>query len=146
MLVQCEWCDAHQAIYRTLNQLVVTRLRIGVYVFDHDGCQYPDRTMCSKPVGTRLFYSNSRVNISVLHPIYIDAKEEQARIVDRLHNSRVQGGYPIARLVGTTDIPRYLEITKPSKPSTRDEPSGLVAWGNVLSSRQAALSSTNIHD
>ena len=54
MTVQCQLVTAHQAIYRMLNQTVATRLRIGVYVFDHDGCQYPDRTMCYEPIDTRL--------------------------------------------------------------------------------------------
>ena len=55
MIVQCQLVTAHQAIYRMLNQIAATRLRIGVYVFDHDGCQYPDRTMCYEPIDTRLF-------------------------------------------------------------------------------------------
>ena len=56
IILKCEFCDAHQAIYRTLNQTVATRLRIGVYVFDHDGCQYPDRTMCGEAIDTRFFF------------------------------------------------------------------------------------------
>ena len=37
MLVQCELRDAHQAIYRILNQVAASRLRVGVYVFDREG-------------------------------------------------------------------------------------------------------------
>ena len=62
ILVQCEFNDSHQAIYRTLNQTVATRLRKGVYVFDHDGCQYPHRTLWGEPIDTRLFANNARVN------------------------------------------------------------------------------------
>ena len=120
ILVQCEFRDAHQASYRTLNQTVATRLRLGVYVFDHDGCQYPDRTMYNEAIDTRLFANNSKVNKNVLHPIFIDVKEDRARREDRSHVSKVQGGYPVARILGTTDIPRYREMAKPSKLSTRD--------------------------
>ena len=49
LIVQCKQNNAHHAIYRTLNQSVATRLRIGVNVFDIDGCKNPDRTMCSLP-------------------------------------------------------------------------------------------------
>ena len=124
ILVQCEFCDTHQAIYRTLNQTVATRLRVGVYVFDHDGCQYPDRKMCGEAIVTRLFANNSKVNKSVLNPIFIDVKEDRARMENRSHISKVQGGYPVARILGTTVIPSYCEIGKPPKPSTRDESLG----------------------
>ena len=33
IVVQCELSDAHYAIYRELNQIVATKLRIGVYTF-----------------------------------------------------------------------------------------------------------------
>ena len=61
--------------------------------------------------------------LKILKPIVIDEKEDRARTEDRPHVSKVQGGYPVARLGATTDIPRYREIIpppKPSKPSTRD--------------------------
>ena len=80
--------------------------------------------MCSEAIDTRLFANNSRVNKSVLNPIFIDVKEDRARMEGRFHISKVQGGYPVAQILGTTDIPRYREIVKPSKPSTRDESSG----------------------
>ena len=128
LIAQCQLATAHQAIYRTLNQTVATRLRIGVYVFDHDGCQYPDRTMCHVPIDTRLFANNSRVNKLVLDPIFVDIKEDRARIEERQHVSKIEGGYPVARLVGTTDIPRYREIPSTQsmhRPSTHDKPPGL---------------------
>ena len=37
IIVQCELSDAHNAIYRTLNQVVATKLRLGAYVFDMRG-------------------------------------------------------------------------------------------------------------
>ena len=63
----------------------------------------------------------------VLINLLWDIKEDRARMEDRQHVSKIHGGYPVARLVGTTDIPRYREITplpKSSKPSTRDGLSG----------------------
>ena len=125
IILHCAFCDAHQAIYRTLNQTVATRLRIGVYVFDNDGCQYPDRTMCGEAIDTRLFANNARVNKSIMHPIFIDEKKDRARKESRNHLSKVQGGYPMARILGTTDIPRYRELQMQSTLSTFDEPPGL---------------------
>ena len=127
MIVQCQLVTAHQAIYRMLNQTAATRLRLDVYVFDRDGCQYPDRTMCYEPIDTRLFANNARVNKLILNPVFIDTKEDRARAEERQHVSKIEGGYPVARLVGTTDIPRYRELTQtPSthRPSTHDKPPG----------------------
>ena len=47
IIVQCELSDAHHAIYRDLNQIVATILRLSAYVFDVRGCKYPDRTISS---------------------------------------------------------------------------------------------------
>ena len=127
MIVQCQLVAAHQAIYRMLNQIAATRLRIGVYVFDQDGCQYPDRTMNYEPIDTRLFVYNSRVNKLIWNPVFIDVKEGRARAEERQHVSKIKGRYPVSRRVGTTDIPWYREIVPvPSthKPSTHDKPSG----------------------
>ena len=147
IILHCAFCDAHQAIYRTLNQTVATRLRIGVYVFDNDGCQYPDRTMCGEAIDTRLFANNARVNKSIMHPIFIDEKKDRARKESRNHLSKVQGGYPVARILGTTDIPRYQELQKSSKPSSRDEPSGLSlgerSQSKPLQVQRASTSVTN---
>ena len=79
MIVQCQLVYAHQAIYRMLNKIAAARLRIGVYVFDQDGCQYPDRTMNYEPIDTRLFSNNARVNNLVVNPVFIDVKEGRAR-------------------------------------------------------------------
>ena len=126
-IAQCQLVTAHQAIYRMLNQTAATRLRIGVYVFDHDGCQYPDRTMCYEPIDSRLFANDSSVNKLILDPVFIDVKEDRARAEERQQVSKIEGGYPVARLVGTTDILSYRELTQaPSthRPSTHDKPPG----------------------
>ena len=112
MIVQCQLVTAHQAIFRMLNQTAAIRLRIGVYVFDHDGCQYPGRTMCYEPIDTRLFANNARVNKLMLNPVFIDIKEDRATAEERQQVSKIEGGYPVSRLVGTTDIPRYRELTQ----------------------------------
>ena len=83
--------------------------------------------MCYEPIDTRLFANNSRVNKLILNPVFIDIKEDRARAEERQHVSKIQGGYPVSRLVGTTEIPSYREIVPvPSthKPSTHDKPSG----------------------
>ena len=44
-IIRCVLNEAHYAIYRTLKLTVSYKLRLGVYVFDHDGCKYPDRSL-----------------------------------------------------------------------------------------------------
>ena len=77
--------------------------------------------MCGEAIDTKLFANNSRVNKSVLHPIFIDVKENRARMKNRNHLSKVQGGYSLARILGKTDITRYQKMQKPSKSKTRDK-------------------------
>ena len=71
-----------------------------------------------------IFNNKLKVNKSVRNPIYIDVKEDRARNKGRRHVSRVQGGYLVARLVGTADLPIYRKVPLLLRPSTRDEPSG----------------------
>ena len=85
------------------------------------------RSVCYEPIDTRLFANNASVNRLILNPIFIDIKEDLARAEERLHVSKIEGGYPVSRLVGTTDIPRYRELTQSPlthRPSTHDKPSG----------------------
>ena len=77
--------------------------------------------MCGEAIDTKLFANNSKVNKAVLSPIFVDVKEDRARTEYRTHISKVQGGYPVARILCTTDIPRYREMKEPSKPNTRDK-------------------------
>ena len=42
MLIQCKLNEAHH-VYRFLYQTVAKKLRLGMCVFDVDGCKYPDR-------------------------------------------------------------------------------------------------------
>ena len=105
IIVKAEFCDAHQAIYRMLNQTVATKLRIGVYVFHHDGCKYPDRTMCGEAIDTRLFANNSSQSS-------LNTRDE-----------------PSGLSLGEKSQPKPLQIhqasttsaSKPSKLSTRDK-------------------------
>ena len=53
LIIQCKLSDAHHAIYRELNQVAATRLRISVYVFDARGCKYPDRTVSGVPINVQ---------------------------------------------------------------------------------------------
>ena len=85
IIAQCELSDAHHAIYRELNQTVLTRLRIGVYTFDTRGCKNPDRTLCSLPVDIQQIRDRLRVNTAVVNPVYIDIKEHRSRQEDRPH-------------------------------------------------------------
>ena len=125
IVVKCEISDAHHAIYRDLNQITATKLRIGVYTFDTRGCKYPDRTMSSLPIDVQQIRDRLQVNKSILDPIYIDNKEDRVRTENRPHLLRTKGGYPVERVVGIVDIPVYNELNKVQRIlSTTDRPSG----------------------
>ena len=95
IVVKCKISDAHHAIYRDLNQITSSKLRIGVYTFDTRGCKYPDRTMSSLPIDVQQIRDRLQVNRSILNPIYIDNKEDRSRNENRTHLLRTKGGYPV---------------------------------------------------
>ena len=107
IVVKCEISDAHHAIYRDLNQITATKLRIGVYTFDTRGCKYPDRTMSSLPIDIQQIHERLQVNKSISNPIYVDNKEDQVRTENRPHLLRTKGGYPVEKVVGIADLPVY---------------------------------------
>ena len=140
MMVQCKLNDAHHAIYRLLNQKVSTRLRLSVYVFDVDGCKYPDRSY-RLPLDIQQIKNALRINTAIKNPVYIDVKEDREREEERQHVKKVNGGYPIEKLVGTADTPIYRKFTTTKAPvilSTRDEP-----YGSLLGERNEARNLSN---
>ena len=125
IVVKCEISDAHHAIYRNLNQITETKLRIGVYTFDTRGCKYPDRTMSSLPIDVQQIFDRLQVNKSIRDPIYIDNKEDRVRTENQPHLLRTKGGYLVEKVVGIADIPVYNELNKAQHIlSTPDRPSG----------------------
>ena len=128
VIVQCEFSDAHHAIYRDLNQIVATRLQLGAYVLDVRGCKYPDRTICSLPINIQQIKDRLRITVSIKNPIYIDTKCDRARTEDRKHTSKkLKGGYPVERITGKTDVPTYQETHGTQYIlSTLNGPSGLL--------------------
>ena len=115
LIIQCKLSDAHHAIYRDLNQVAATRLRISVYVFDVRGCKYPDRTVSGVPINVQQIRERLQVNLNIKNPIYIDMKSDRARVEDRQHHKKkMKGGYPVEKVTGKADLPTYLEQLSPS--------------------------------
>ena len=128
ILIQCKLSDAHHAIYRELNQIVATRLRLSAYVFDLRGCKYPDRTVSGLPINIQQIRERLQVNLNIKNPVYIDIKADRARAEDRQHHSkRLKGGYPVERVTGKADVPTY-QKTKSTQSilSTLNGPPGLL--------------------
>ena len=72
IFVQCKIGDAHHAIYRELNQIVATRLRLSAYVFDLRGCKYPDRTVSGLTINIQQIRERLQVNLNIKNHVYID--------------------------------------------------------------------------
>ena len=49
MILRCKLKSANFAIYHALNNRVEHKLRISVYVFDKEGCIYPDKRRAKHP-------------------------------------------------------------------------------------------------
>ena len=125
IVVKCKISDAHHAIYRDLNQINATKLRIGVYTFDTRGCKYPDRTMSSLSIDIQQKHERLQVNKLISNPIYVDNKEDRVRAENRPHLLRTKGGYPVEKLVRIADLPVYNELNRVQRIlSTPDRPSG----------------------
>ena len=108
LIIQCKLNNAHHAIYRDLNQVAATRLRIGVYVFDLRGCKYPDRTISGLPINIQQIRERLQVNLNIKNPSYIDVKCDRARVEERQHHKKkMKGGYPVERETCRADVPTY---------------------------------------
>ena len=128
IFVRCTLSDAHHAIYRELNQKVATRLRLSAYVFDLQGCKYPDRTVSGLPINIQQIRERLQVNPNMKNPVYIDIKADRARAEDRQHQSkRLKGGYPVEKITGKADLPSYQKtLATQSVLSTLSGPPGLL--------------------
>ena len=144
IFVQCKFSDAHHAIYRELNQKVETRLRLSAYVFDVRGCKYPDRTMSSLPINVQQIRDRLQVNSSITDPIYIDFKNDRARVEDRQHRSKkIKGDYPVERVTGKADVPTYKKTrATQSVLSTLNGPPGLLIGERNQAMVTPSISST----
>ena len=83
MIVRWKIKSANYAIYHELNNRIEHKLRMSVYVFDKEGCIYPDKTASKTPlnVDRDMF----KVNKSVIRPKYVDNKVDRKREIARQH-------------------------------------------------------------
>ena len=147
IIVQCNLSDAYHAIYRTMNQVVATRLRVGAYVFDVRGCKYPDRTLCSLPINIQQIKDRLRVNLSIENTVYMDIKIDRVRAEDRKHlRKKVKGGYPVERIMGTADLPTYRETLGTQSILSIEPPGPLLGEKNRSSNKSTSLKSNNVSE
>ena len=64
MILRCKTKAANYAIYHELNNRIEHKLRISVYVFDKEGCIYPDKTASKTPLNITLVVK--QVNLAQL--------------------------------------------------------------------------------
>ena len=56
-----------------------------MYVFDKEGCIYPDKTASKTPLNMKVLRDMFPVNRSIIRPKYIDNKENRKRNIARKH-------------------------------------------------------------
>ena len=105
IILRCDLIEAHNAIYRLLNQKGAARLRLSVYAFDVRGCIHPDHTTRSFLLDKTMMRQRFPHNRRIQNPVMKDVKLYRARISSRRHRSNVTGGYPTENLIGELDNP-----------------------------------------
>ena len=71
---------ANYAIYYDLNNRVEHKLRMSVYVFDKEGCMYPDKTASKTPLNVAILSEMFKVNTSIKRPKYVENKTSRKDI------------------------------------------------------------------
>ena len=102
--------SANYAIYHELNNRIEHKLRISVYVFDKEGCIYPDKTASKTPLNITLLREMFKVNKSIARPKYVDNKIDRKQNIARQHARERddEGDYPKEIKMGEILMPPYL--------------------------------------
>ena len=110
MILRCKMKSANYAIYHELNNRVEHKLRMNVYVFDKEGCIYPDKTSSKTPLNIEILSDMFKVNKSITRPKYVDNKVNRKREIARQHAKEKdrEGGYPKEIRMGEILMPPYL--------------------------------------
>ena len=107
MILRCKMKSANYAIYHELNNRIEHKLRISVYVFDREGCIYPDKTASKTPLNITLLRDMFKVNKTIIRPKYVDNKIDRKRDIARQHakERNDEGDYPKEIKMGEILIP-----------------------------------------
>ena len=127
MILNCKVRAANYSVYHELNNRVESRLRLAVYIFDEEGCVYPDKSAKKTPLDVDKLRSIFKPNPNIRHPILVDNKGERKREETGLHKKpRYKGGFPKEIKMGQVLMPPYY-WNKVGEDSTLDpHQSGLV--------------------
>ena len=132
IVLRCKNKTANYAIYYDLNNKVEHKMRISVYVFDREGCMYPDKTASKTPLNIAVLNEMFKVNKSITRPEYVDNKPNRRVVARKEKKEKVnEEGYPKEIRMGEIQLPPYLWFTQNN--STPD-PKGLAGENNVLPS------------
>ena len=69
IILSCKKRVANYSIYHELNNTVERRLRLSAYIFDEEGCVYPDKTARKTPLNVAKLRSMFVPNPKVTNPI-----------------------------------------------------------------------------
>ena len=118
-------------------------MRLSSYIFDEEGCVYPDKTARKTPLDANKLRATFKPNPTITNPILIDNKEERKREETRPHKKpRYKGGFPKEIKMGQVLMPPYY-WHKIGENSTLDSrQSGLV---EEITHTQTPITSTQIH-
>ena len=114
MILNCKVRAANYSIYHDLKNRVERRLRLIAYIFDEEGCVYPDKTAKKTPLNVAVLREIFKPNLAITNPVLIDNKEERKREETR-HNKKpkYKGGFPkeifviTANKIGQILMPPY---------------------------------------
>ena len=108
MILNCRERAANYSVYHELNNRVERRLRLSAYIFDEEGCVYPDKSAKKTPLDTNRLRAMFIPNAIIRNPILVDHKEERKREETRLHKKpRYKDGFPKEIKMGQILMPPY---------------------------------------
>ena len=79
MILNCKEKVANYSINHELKNRVERRLRLSVYIFDEEGCVYPDKSARKNPLNVTALRAMFRINTTIRTPILVEYKEERKR-------------------------------------------------------------------
>ena len=140
MILNCKVRAANYSIYHDLNIRVERRLRLSAYIFDEEGCVYPDKSAKKTPLDKNKLRAMFIPNPAVTKPILVDHKEERRREETRLHKKpRYMGGFPKEIKMGQVLMPPYYWHKMGAVGTLNPRQSGLV---EEITRKQLATTST----
>ena len=144
IILRCKNKAANYAIYYDLNNKVEHKLRMSVYVFDKEGCMYPDKTASKTPLNITVLNEMFKANTTISRPKYVDNKLNRREVVRTQTRERInEDGYPKEIKMGEIQLPPYLWFAE--EPSTPD-PKGLAAEINVQPSTSRGIQHNSTPD